>query len=108
MAPSIQDEPPQGESRAPALIAVLTLGCVFANAIFFMRMYARAVLLRAFGRDDAVMAFCIFLVVALSITMGIEVQYGLGQHQSAYTDDYYVPYMKVSDEPSSFPYAAYP
>jgi hypothetical protein len=44
-----------GESRVGEIIAIISTACVLSTLIVALRCYSRAVILRSFGLDDAMM-----------------------------------------------------
>ncbi|KAI5460670.1 hypothetical protein BGZ63DRAFT_425160 [Mariannaea sp. PMI_226] len=89
------DHSRDGESRAPLILAILSVGCALSTIVVGLRSYTRLVLVRAFGLDDAVIAAAQILTIASAVAGGLESKYGLGSHTWVQPKDYFIPYMKA-------------
>ncbi|KAK4142422.1 uncharacterized protein C8A04DRAFT_13223 [Dichotomopilus funicola] len=83
-----------GESRVGAIVAILVVGSVLSTSAVVLRCYSRAVMLRCFGLDDAVMIPAQILTIASAIAIGLEAKYGLGRHVWMMPEKDNIPYMK--------------
>ncbi|KAK4122086.1 hypothetical protein N657DRAFT_681907 [Parathielavia appendiculata] len=83
-----------GESRVGEIIAIISAACVLSTLVVALRCYSRAVILRSFGLDDAVMVPAQILTIASAVAIGLEAKYGLGRHSWMMPKEDYIPYMK--------------
>ncbi|KAK3903666.1 hypothetical protein C8A05DRAFT_32607 [Staphylotrichum tortipilum] len=82
------------ESRADEIIAILSIASVLSTLVVAMRTYSRAVILRSFGPDDAIIIPAQILTLASALAIGLETKYGLGRHIWMMPAEDYIPYMK--------------
>ncbi|KAK0710546.1 hypothetical protein B0T21DRAFT_78745 [Apiosordaria backusii] len=82
------------ESRVPEIIAILSVASILSTLVVSLRCYSRAVILRTFGLDDAVIIPAQILTLATAVAIGLEAKYGLGRHSWTMPAENYIPYMK--------------
>jgi len=83
-----------GQSRVGEIIAILTVASILSTLVVVLRCYSRAVILRSFGWDDAVIIPAQILTLGSAVAIGLESKYGLGRHVWMMPDEDYIPYMK--------------
>ncbi|KAK4235415.1 hypothetical protein C8A03DRAFT_36729 [Achaetomium macrosporum] len=83
-----------GQSRVGEIVAVLTVASILSTLAVVLRCYSRAIILRSFGLDDAIMVPAQILTLASAVAIGLESKYGLGRHIWVMPDSDYIPYMK--------------
>lgn len=60
-----------GESRVGEIIAILSVASVLSTLVVSLRCYCRAVILRSFGLDDAIMVPAQVLTLASAVAIGL-------------------------------------
>ncbi|KAK3994350.1 hypothetical protein QBC44DRAFT_43697 [Cladorrhinum sp. PSN332] len=83
-----------GESRVGEIIAILSVASILSTLVVSLRCYSRAVILRSFGLDDALIVPAQILTLASALAIGLEAKYGLGRHIWMMPDEDYIPYLK--------------
>ncbi|KAJ4288282.1 hypothetical protein N0V88_007474 [Collariella sp. IMI 366227] len=84
-----------GQSRVGEIRAIVIVFGALSTLAVLLRCYCRAVVLRSFGADDAVMIPAQLLTVASAIAISLESRFGLGRHMWLMPDEHYIPYMKA-------------
>ncbi|KAK4182336.1 hypothetical protein QBC35DRAFT_445315 [Podospora australis] len=83
-----------GESRVGEIIAILSVASILSTIAVALRCYSRAVILRSFGLDDAIIIPAQILTIATALAIGLEAKYGLGKHIWMMPEHHFFPYMK--------------
>ncbi|EAQ86279.1 hypothetical protein CHGG_07532 [Chaetomium globosum CBS 148.51] len=94
MAGPSPDPALDGESRVGEIIAILSVASILSTLAVTLRCYSRAVILRSFGLDDAIIVPAQILTLASAVAIGLESKYGLGRHIWMMPDEDFIPYMK--------------
>lgn len=74
-----------GHTSGDAVVGVTVAFTILAVISTCMRLYTRIFMSQMGGVDDFFIAASTFLVVALTVSMCLEVKYGMGQHQDNLT-----------------------
>ncbi|KAL2162981.1 hypothetical protein VTH06DRAFT_6817 [Thermothelomyces fergusii] len=82
------------DTRVVEIIAILSVTSILSTLVVVLRCYSRAVILRSFGLDDAIMVPAQILTLASAVAIGLETKYGLGRHRAVISDEDVVSYMK--------------
>ncbi|KAL2165648.1 hypothetical protein VTG60DRAFT_4081 [Thermothelomyces hinnuleus] len=82
------------EARIVEIIAILSVTSILSTLVVALRCYSRAVILRSFGFDDAIMVAAQILTLASAVAIGLETKYGLGRHRWVISDEDFISYMK--------------
>ncbi|KAL2191501.1 hypothetical protein L209DRAFT_768945 [Thermothelomyces heterothallicus CBS 203.75] len=82
------------EARVVEIIAILSVTSILSTLVVALRCYSRAVILRSFGLDDAIMVPAQILTLASAVAIGLETKYGLGRHRWVISDEDFISYMK--------------
>ncbi|KAK3374261.1 hypothetical protein B0T24DRAFT_679620 [Lasiosphaeria ovina] len=88
-----------GDSRYSEVVAVISAATTLSTLAVLLRCYSRHVMLRSFGRDDAVMVIAQCLTIASTVAFGFEARYGLGRHVWTVSDDDYIRFSKARATP---------
>ncbi|KAL2138503.1 hypothetical protein VTI28DRAFT_6653 [Corynascus sepedonium] len=94
MAGPSPDPALDSQSRVGEIIAIITVTSILSTLAVVLRCYSRAVILRSFGLDDAIMVPAQILTLASALAIGLETKYGLGRHSWVMPDEDFIPYMK--------------
>ncbi|KAK4238278.1 hypothetical protein C8A03DRAFT_43972 [Achaetomium macrosporum] len=82
------------ESRVGEIIVVLSVASVLSTLVVLLRCYSRAVVLRNFGLDDTIIIPAQILTIATAVSIGLEVEWGLGRHSWLMPEEDKITYMK--------------
>ncbi|KAL2152209.1 hypothetical protein VTH82DRAFT_5393 [Thermothelomyces myriococcoides] len=82
------------EARTAEIVAILCVASILSTLVVGLRWYSRAVILRSFGLDDAILVPAQILTLASALAIGLETKYGLGRHRWVVSDDDFISYMK--------------
>ncbi|KAK4156003.1 hypothetical protein C8A00DRAFT_13028 [Chaetomidium leptoderma] len=75
------------ESNTATLISVLTIFHGIALVFVALRVYARAFIIKTFGRDDVCMVLSAICALGGWVVFIIQAQHGLGKHQETISQD---------------------
>ncbi|KAK8084247.1 hypothetical protein PG997_005518 [Apiospora hydei] len=94
MAPEDIDHSLDHEGRIKEIITILSVFSAVATLVVALRIYTRAIILRSFGTDDAVIIGALILTIGSAVAIGLEGKFGLGTHTWVQPLEDFIPYMK--------------
>ncbi|KAK6846442.1 hypothetical protein PG990_007120 [Apiospora arundinis] len=94
MNPEDIDHSLDGQGRTKEIIAILAVFSTLSTIVVALRIYTRAVVLRSFGTDDAVIIGALILTIGSAIAIGLEGKFGLGTHTWVQPLEDFIPYLK--------------
>ncbi|KAH8898825.1 hypothetical protein GQ53DRAFT_635613 [Thozetella sp. PMI_491] len=77
------------ESKTAETLSILAVFYGLAMIFVGLRVYVRAWMIKAFGKDDVVMCLCALFSLAGFVCLVIQGQHGLGRHQDTISADDY-------------------
>ncbi|KAK8045613.1 hypothetical protein PG993_005637 [Apiospora rasikravindrae] len=94
MAPEDIDHSLDHEGRIKEIITILSVFSAVSTLVVALRIYTRAIILRSFGTDDAVIIGALILTIGSAVAIGLEGKFGLGTHTWVQPLEDFIPYMK--------------
>ncbi|KAK7942415.1 uncharacterized protein PG986_011528 [Apiospora aurea] len=94
MAPEDIDHSLDHEGRIKEITTILSVFSAVATLVVALRIYTRAIILRSFGTDDAVIIGALILTIGSAVAIGLEGRFGLGTHTWVQPLEDFIPYMK--------------